>query len=576
MGKPMSMRKQIFIRFVFVLTLPLLAASQPAKQVPPKSYQLTKKEYGEKVYAVWMAQIVGASMGWQFEHKQAAVKWVDDYPEAIKDEYRKNGGARLDDDWYYEMGTLRAFQKYGPNVTIEQLGQQWLENRVGSWGAGEWARINLERGIKAPMSGHPRYNRMWFTMGNQARGELYGLLAPGMPNLAARLSHELGHVSSYAEGTQGGVYVSAMVSLGFIQKDLKKNLVMALDVLPKDAPHYQCIRMVLDLYAAGKSHKAICNAVEDRWHIEYPATNNTVGNMGIIIASLLHGDSNFLKTINLAYQGGDFTDADNNGAIAGAMLASIYGLSIIPKRLLDVVQDRVKGTHVGPVEITPPVDMAVSELARQTAEIGQKVLAVNGIHFKNDTWTVPDARLVARPSENFSPNEFTRYWNPAWTLERAGFGAPGGGHRGLRGGTFLDGEVLSIFPRDETRGALLTRPVTLGQTPMLDVEVAADPGRAWKLEILVDHKMELSKLISGGDALVWDNIPDAGFPPPTEEYVASTKARKWEKIHLDLSKYGGQEVILRLYTHTYVRNRYPGNAYFRNLNVTGEDPTKHP
>jgi hypothetical protein len=43
----------------------------------------------------------------------------------------------------------------------------------------------------------------------------------------------------------------------------------------------------------------------------------------------------------------------------------------------------------------------------------------------------------------------TKYWKPEWTLERAGFGAPGGGVRNLRGGTFLDGDVLATYPRDE-------------------------------------------------------------------------------------------------------------------------------
>jgi len=43
------------------------------------------------------------------------------------------GYAPVDDDYYYEMVRLRAFEKYGIGLTVEQLGQQWLENNAGSW-----------------------------------------------------------------------------------------------------------------------------------------------------------------------------------------------------------------------------------------------------------------------------------------------------------------------------------------------------------------------------------------------------------------------------------------------------------
>jgi hypothetical protein len=122
---------------------------------------------------------------------------------------------------------------------VQQLGVQWLENNVGTWGSSEQARLLLARGVKAPDSGHPRYNRLWFTMGNQCRGDLFGLLAPGMPNLAAKLARDLGHINSYAEGTDGGVLVAVMVSLAFLEKDVKQLVRKAAHVLHPDTPHRQ-------------------------------------------------------------------------------------------------------------------------------------------------------------------------------------------------------------------------------------------------------------------------------------------------------------------------------------------------
>ncbi len=39
---------------------------------------------------------------------------------------------------------------------------------------------------------------------------------------------------------------------------------------------------------------------------------------------------------------------------------------------------------------------------------------------------------VTQPAELFRLSELTKYWNPDWKLEGAGFGGAGGGMRGIR------------------------------------------------------------------------------------------------------------------------------------------------
>src|SRR2546429_5210810 len=106
------------------------------------------------------------------------------------------------------MCAVRAFERYGIHMTVEQLGRQWLENHCGSWGSSEQARLNLEKGIKPPDTGHPRYNKLWFTIGPQFSSDVYGALAPGMVNVAGRMAREYGHLNGYAEGTDGAVFMA--------------------------------------------------------------------------------------------------------------------------------------------------------------------------------------------------------------------------------------------------------------------------------------------------------------------------------------------------------------------------------
>src|SRR5579875_589863 len=118
----------------------------PVKQ-PPAELRLTRAEYVDRVQAVWTAQIAAVLLAWPHEHQTASVLWLCDYP-------REYTTAPVDDDWYYEMCAIRAFEKYGVGMTAAQLGEQWKENNCGSWGSSEQALLALRRGIQAPETGH--------------------------------------------------------------------------------------------------------------------------------------------------------------------------------------------------------------------------------------------------------------------------------------------------------------------------------------------------------------------------------------------------------------------------------------
>ncbi len=294
--------------------------------VPAQTLSLSRVEYIERARAIWTAQMVAQQLALPFEHKPAAAVDVRDYPKPVTQ-------VGLDDDWYYEMVLLQALEQHGPSLTPRQLGEFWDQFNVGTWGSSELARLNIRQGIYPPDSGHPRYNRLFFTMSNQARGELPGMLAPGQPNLAARLSREWGRINSFAEGTDGGVLLAAMVSLGFVEKDVRTVLQRSLVVLPPSRPHRQAIEEMMAMARQGLSPEVIAERLEDKWHFRYPATNNAPGNMALAMMALWFGEGDFLKTVNLAAKAADYTDADNNAAVAAAVVASVHGMKAIPEYL---------------------------------------------------------------------------------------------------------------------------------------------------------------------------------------------------------------------------------------------------
>ncbi len=505
--------------------------------------EISRAEYLDRARAIWTAQMIGQWTGLLFEHKEASV--LKDTPLRTA-----KGYATVDDDYYYEMVAIRAFEKYGIHLTVEQLGTQWLENNAGSWGSSEQALLLLKRGLKAPDTGSPRYNKLWWTIGPQFSSDVYGTLAPGMPNVAAEMARRLTHVNGYAEGTDGAVFVSGMVSLGFVETDTKEIVRKAAHLISPLSPYRQSLDMVISMAEAGKSPEEINRVINERWGIEYPATNNAVVNGGIVATSVWFGKGDFMTTENLAFGAADFADTDCNAANAGSVVAAMHGMSALPAKEVAALNDRIQGATMGPLKLTPPVDESISALAERTAVIGQKILLENGAKLNGEVLVIPTQQPKTQEPELFKLSDLTKWWNPDWTLERAGFGGAGGGLTGIRGDTYLDGETLAIWPRDEVRGALLRRSIELGDSPSLTFDAGVDPGRTWHLVVFVNNDKVLDRSIEG-DPLT----------------AGKAQERRWEPIHVDLSAYRKQRVIVRLYDLVLVPNHYAGNSYWKHIEL---------
>ena len=519
------------------LSLLGLAMFTPARA----QLSLSRADYTDRVQAIWTGQIIAVLVALDFEHKTASVLSLENLP--MKWRGQPATFAPVDDDWYYEMVAVRAFEKHGIHLTVEQLGEQWAENRCGSWGSSEQARLNLAKGLKGADLGHPRYNKLWFTLGPQFSSDLYGALAPGLPNVAGRLARTFGHINGYAEGTDGAVFTAAAISLGFTTRDPQAVMRQAAGILHPSSPYRQGIEQVIALADAGKSFAEICAAIEDRWHIEYPATNNAVANGGLTAAALWFGRGDFWTTMNLIAGAADFTDADCNAANAASVVGAMHGMKALPTALVAQLHDRIVGTGMGSVkEFTPPVDESIRELARRSADIGEKILLAEGATRAGDSLRIPAQAIVTQPAERFRLADLTRYWNPGWTLERAGFGGAGGGMGGIRGITCLEGDILATYPRDEVRACLLRRTAKLGTAPRLTFEAGSEPGRAWELTVYADNKVLFKDVIS-----------------------STTSERAWRNVDLDLTEFAGRETTLRLYQRVFVPNRTAGNALWRNL-----------
>jgi hypothetical protein len=151
-------RSLLCVAVIFACAAHSLAAQAESTERSSSWLVLSHAEYLDRVRAIWTAQMIAQMTGVRFEHQPASAVPVTPMTHLP-------GYAPVDDDYYYEMVALRAFEKYGIGLTVQELGQQWLENNAGSWGSSEQALLLLKRGLKPPDTGHPRYNKLWWTIG---------------------------------------------------------------------------------------------------------------------------------------------------------------------------------------------------------------------------------------------------------------------------------------------------------------------------------------------------------------------------------------------------------------------------
>lgn len=558
----MSIDRQVRAHISYVLTAVVLCGAlfapvAQASSVRGNNLVMSRSEYLDRAKAVWMAQMIGQLTGLLFEHKPASV--LKDTPLVHGD-----GFAKTDDDYYYEMVAIRAFEKYGINLSVEQLGDQWLENSAGSWGSSAETLALLKRGIKAPDTGNPRYNRLWWTIGPEFSSDVYGTLAPGMPNVAAEMARRLTHVNGYAEGTDGAVFISGMISMAFVETDTHEIVRKAASLISPLSPYRQCLDMVISMADSGIQPEEIFRTINERWGIEYPATNNAVVNGGIVATSVWFGGGDWKKTENLAFTAADFADTDCNAANAASVVGAMHGMSALPAEAAASFNDTVRGANMGGVPLTPPVDESISALGERTAKIGEKILLAHGAKLEGDNLIIAVEKPITQKPELFKLSDFTKMWAPEWSLERAGFGGGGGGLRGIRGATYLSGDTLSVFPRDEVRGALLRQSVQLSGSPSLNLDAGVDPGKTWHLEIFVNNDKVVDRLMEGPPSTrVAPPIARMGGGPPPSDPQVSDAERHWEHIHLDLSAYSNQSVVIRLYDFILVPGHEAGNSYWK-------------
>jgi ADP-ribosylglycohydrolase len=359
--------------------------------------ELSSKEYYNKVFGSWLGRVAGDFVGipveaWRYEDILKKYGDITYFPEPINLDH-------VNDDEMYEVVALIAMEKYGINLTAQQLSQEWLNllsRKDNIFTAEKIAYNNLEAGVIPPKSGI--LNNFYYDfIGAQMRADIWGQIAPGCPEIAKEYAKLDGSISHAGLGIEGEVYLAILISQAFFESDIRTNIEKALKYIPSenDSLYTQMVLKAIDIYENNKDFRVARRIfIEDYWIKEMVpkvlksslvfqrdfvrsliinsgmGKIHTLPNIGIIILSLLYGaqdkEDQFGRSVCIAAMMG--YDTDCNCGNIGALLGVQLGADKIPAKWKNPLQDTfstfVKGHE----------KWKISELSRRIVNIGEKVI----------------------------------------------------------------------------------------------------------------------------------------------------------------------------------------------------------
>ena len=364
-------------------------------------FRLSRDELFNKVYGGLLGKNIGGSLGMPYERAFGQDEMID-----VKLE------AKLypNDDFEIQMAWLRLIEDRGLDVTEHDLAQCWLDCIFYNWDEYGFAKRNLRLGILPPMSG---YFNNWFRhcMGSPIRSEVWAMIAPGLPDIAAGYAFKDAIVDhGGGESVYGEVFNAVLESLAFVEGDVVKLVKHALSYIPQGSLTYRSIETALEAYERGLDLKEARRLIIELAPIEYrKIAQYSPINLGFEVLGLLYGrdfDDTMVKTISLGY------DTDCTAATVGAILGIIHGLGYIPSKYLNVYEEVLTNEPWGGVG-NLRASRTVKELASRILKITYSLLArhsdrVSVDHDGSVEWlTDPFSIRPSGPWFNYRPNSWT-------------------------------------------------------------------------------------------------------------------------------------------------------------------------
>jgi hypothetical protein len=413
--------------FYFMLLACLMALTFSAKKNwngeagAPGLRKISRSTMEDKIRGGWAGQMIGVSYGAPTEFRSNGKIIEGDLNGYLDWKAERNTNAITQDDLYVEMTFAEVMDRVGLNATTEQYGEAFKNSKYNLWHANASARRWLNQGIRAPWSGHPKYNLHANDIDFQIEADFIGMMTPGLPREANKYADRVGRVMNYGDGLYGGMFVSGMYAAAFFESDPRKVVEAGLASIPAGSGYAKLVRNLLEWSASGEDWQKTWQRLKDEWDKDDPCTDGAMSdfnidarlNGGHIVLGLLYGKGDFGRTLEISTRAGQ--DSDCNPSSAAGVLGVILGYKAIPGQW-----------KIGLAEIADKkfdyTDYSFNTITSSTLNRALNVIEMTGGKVAGDEITIPYQSPKPPKLEQWDPgipDKLIKFDDAAWQWKGA-------------------------------------------------------------------------------------------------------------------------------------------------------------
>ncbi len=371
--------------FLLIITLVfiLCGCRQPQSESRPSLshlQELPADVYFDKVHGAWQATMVANHTGLDLQGIYLDQPGTADSIQLLLlDEWS------TDDDTHVEWVDLHILETYGLEPGYEQIRDEWvlhLNNDI--WVSALRARQLMDEGIIPPQTSDPQLNPegVW-SIGAQLQTELFGLLAPGMPQEAARRARYFARVTNSGLAVDASAFYAALYARAFFEQDIPTLLTTTKSDFKPDDVVYLIVENGIRWHAQNPDDWRVTRQLIRDEYDDDPMWWASKVNFATTIMALLYGEGDFTRTMTIAAQAG--WDADNNMATSAGLLGIIHGLSGLPEAVQTSTDIYFNQDITGDM---PEYD-TVTNIARRTQTLAEQVIRDTGGKVENGRYQIP-------------------------------------------------------------------------------------------------------------------------------------------------------------------------------------------
>lgn len=322
----------------------------------------------EKIYRDGIKELLSSNNTWPIEDYISEIG----IPKTLQEKYpwnRHSGRESLkenincmteDDDMNYPMVNLSVYERYGDELTTENILQVWMETMpvLSTFTAERVAYVNALNGLLPPDTAlFKNPYREW--IGAQIRADLWGWISPAQPARAAGLAWRDARLTHTRNGMYGEIFFASVIALCYKYKSIKEIINNALSYVPPKSRFAEAVRFVLSIPVQTQPWEDTV----DLLYREYGSYHwvHTINNAALVVAALLSSNGDYEKGICNVVMGG--WDTDSNGATVGSILGTMIGAEKLPSKWIYPLNDRIRSSLKG------FDNSKISDLSKRTIKI---------------------------------------------------------------------------------------------------------------------------------------------------------------------------------------------------------------